>query len=186
MFGDGGGHEDGGGVGQQLEADATERPDVPLLHNFLTDLRLSFAHLGEQFGREVGPTVAVCLQFEGQVKGGKVKVVFIIDDHFPGIQTCIDLPFLMNAVDQYFDLLQYGLSLLLADAGLVEIVLQGLEPGLVDLNLCLDDVVVKFLALLQDEHVVCQNDPVFMKPMQSFETRQLFLVVLPLDEAHLL
>lgn len=49
-------------------------------------------------------------------------------------------------------------------------------------NFGLDDVIMKLLALFQDEHIISQNDSIFVEAMESFEARQLFMIKYSFDE----
>ena len=102
MLWEGGRHEDRGLEGEKLHADAAERPDIPFLHHFLTNLTVAFAYLGQYLGRVVSPAVIVSSQLKLQVKRGQVEVLLIIDDDSSGVKAGKGLAFLMQTIDQYF------------------------------------------------------------------------------------
>ena len=53
---------------------------------------------------------------------------------------------------------------------MVEVVKQSLEPGVTMVNFGFDDVEMKLLALFQDEHIIGQNNSIFIEAMKSFES----------------
>ncbi len=89
-------------------------------------------------------------------------MVLIVDDDASDIQTGIGLSILMQAVHQDLNLAYNTLSLLCSRSFLIEILLQVPKSTIGCLQLCLNDVEVMLLALLDNEHVVCKHNAVLV------------------------
>lgn len=64
--------------------------------------------------------------------------------------------------------------------------LQAPEARVADLQLCLDDVEVIVVALLNDEHVICEYYATLVEPAERFEPGEELMGEILLDEPHLL